>query len=179
MKVASWAYYKAHQPNFEQEEGYDLPSTFWQMATSTNLLGTEIHEVQESWDGRKDLPAANQSAKSSHKDIHFFRVVAPTELLKIMDLKGIHSPKALLWQSSLTFCLWCGKEGQNEGTIVNHMWTMHYYLGLIRACCLEYFTRSTDTMHQHALLCKSMATGDDDDDREDSPPDYEDNDSGD
>ena len=42
-------YYKAHQPNFEQEGSYGLCSTFWQMATSTNFLGTEFHEVQESW----------------------------------------------------------------------------------------------------------------------------------
>ena len=48
MKVARQAYYKAHQPNFEQEGSYDLSSTFQQMATSTNLLGTEIPEVQES-----------------------------------------------------------------------------------------------------------------------------------
>ena len=35
------------------------------MATSTNLLGNEIHEVQESWGGMKDLQATNQAAKSS------------------------------------------------------------------------------------------------------------------
>ena len=59
MKVARWAYYKAHQPNFKQEGLYDLFFTFWQIATSTNLLGSEIHEVQESWGGWNDLQAAN------------------------------------------------------------------------------------------------------------------------
>ena len=79
------------------------------MASSTNLLGTEIHEVQESWVSWKDLKAAKQSTKSSPKDINFFRVVAPTKSLKIMGLKCIHSPKALQWQSRLIFCPRCGK----------------------------------------------------------------------
>ena len=61
VKAASWAYYKAHQPNFEQEGSYDLSSTFQQMATSTNLLGTKLHEVHESWGGRKDLPSYQPS----------------------------------------------------------------------------------------------------------------------
>ena len=119
VKVARWAFFKAHWLNFEQEGSYDLSPTFWQMATSTNLLGTKIHEVQESCGGRKDLQATNQTAKSFSKDIHFFRVVAPTESPKIMGLKGIHLPEALKWQSGLTFCPWCGKEGQNEGTVAN------------------------------------------------------------
>ena len=66
VKTARWDYYKAHRSNFEQEGSYDL-WTFWQMATSTNLLGTKIYEVQESWGGRKDLQAANEAAKSSSK----------------------------------------------------------------------------------------------------------------
>ena len=109
VKAARWAYYSTHHPSFEQEGSHDLSSTFWEMATLTNLLGNEIHEVQESWTGQTDLKAAHQYAKSSPKDIHFFRVVLPTELPKIMGLKGIHSPKALQQCSGLTFCLWCGK----------------------------------------------------------------------
>ena len=177
--MARWAYFKAHWPNFELEGLYYISPTFWQMATSTNLLGTKTHKVQENLGGRKDLWAANQAAKSSSNDIHFFIVVAPTELLKIMGFKGIHSPKALWWQSGLTFCPWCRKEGQNEGTVVNHLQTTHYHLGLICACCLDYFTTSADTMHQHAQLCKSMAASDDDDDREESPTYYKEDDNSD
>ena len=88
-----------------------------------------------------------------------------------MGLKGIHSPEASQWWSGLAFCLWCRKEGQNEGTIVNHLWTMHYHLGLICVHCLEYFTTCTDAMHWHTQLCKPMAAHNDD--REDSPPDCE------
>ena len=39
MKAARQAYYKAHQSNFKQDGLYDLSFTFWQMATSTTLLG--------------------------------------------------------------------------------------------------------------------------------------------
>ena len=44
MKVARWAYHKAHWANFELEGSYNLSSIFQQMATSTNLLGTEVQE---------------------------------------------------------------------------------------------------------------------------------------
>ena len=40
------------------------------MATSTNLPGTEIYEVQESWDGRKDLWATYQVGKNNGPDGH-------------------------------------------------------------------------------------------------------------
>ena len=72
---------------------------------------------------------------------------------------------------------WCDKEGQNEGTVVNHLWTTHYHLGLICAHCLEYFTTSADTMSCHAHICKSTTAGNDDDYREEE--DYKDNDNGD
>ena len=111
-------------------------------------------------------------AKISSMDIHFSRIVAPNQLPKIMRLDGTHSLKALQWQNSLNFCPWCRKEGQNEGIVVNHLHTMHYHLGLICAHCLNYFTISTDTMQQHAQLCKSTAASNDDN-REESPPDYE------
>ena len=97
MKVARQAYYKAHQPNFKPEGSHDLSLTFQQMATSTNLLGTKIHEMQENLGGRKDLQPTNPAAKSSSKDIHFYRVVVPTKSLKIMGLKGINSPETLQW----------------------------------------------------------------------------------
>ena len=73
-----------------------------------------------------------------------------------MGLEGIHLPKVLQWQSSLTFCLRCRKEGKNEGTVVNHLQTMHYHLGLICTHCLNYFMMSADAMWQ------SMVAGNDD-----------------
>ena len=53
VKVARWAYHKAQHANFKQEGLYDLSSMFQQIATSTNLLGTKVHEVQEALDCRK------------------------------------------------------------------------------------------------------------------------------
>ena len=107
------------------------------MASSIKLLGPEVHEVQEEWSGQWGLRTTNITAKASQRDICFFRLVLPTELLKVMGLEGIHLPKALQWQSSLSFCLWCGKEGQNEEIVVNHLWTIHYHLGLICTSCLD------------------------------------------
>ena len=46
-------------PYFEQEGSHNLSPTFWEMAISMNLLGNEIHEVQESWTSQKDLKAAH------------------------------------------------------------------------------------------------------------------------
>ena len=128
------------------------------------FLLLERHQV--SWD-RESVTFPNQN-----KDIHFFRIIAPNKSLKIMGLEGIHLPEALQWWSSLTFCLWCRKEDQNEGMVVNHLQTMHYHVGLVCTCCLNYFTMSADAMWQHTQLCKTVVAGDDDD-REEYPPDYE------
>ena len=51
-----------------------------------------------------------------------------------------------------TYCPWCGKSGQNEGTIVNHLRMVHYKLGLI---CDQCFGCPT-TMLQ--ALSTNMAT---------------------
>ena len=112
-------------------------------------------------------------AKASQKDFHFFQIVSPTESPKSMGLEGIHSSEALQWQGGLTFCPWCSNEGQNEGTVVNHLQTMHYHPGLICAHCLDYFTTSAETMHHHAHVCKPTAASNNDNDREEE--DYEDN----
>ena len=77
---------------------------------------------------------------------HLLLLVGAPESPKIMGLKGIHSPKALKWWAGQSLCPWCGKEEQNEGTIVNHLCTMHYHLGLILSWCWHYFTMSADIM---------------------------------
>ena len=81
--------------------------------------------------------------------------MSSTETPKIIGLRGIHSPEALKHQTGLSFCPWCGKEGQNEGTVVNHLCTRHYHLGLICERCLLYFMTSLDTMQHHAQGCQS------------------------
>ena len=178
IKVARQMYHKTCWFNFKHKGSYDLSSTFWQMATSTNFLGMEIYEMKDNWGGQKGLQAANQAAKTSPKYIYFFRMVIPMESPKIMGLKGTHLPKALWQWSSLTFCPLCAKEGQNEGTVVNYLYTMHYHLSIMCAQCLEYFTMSADAMQRHALLCRPSATGDNNDDDWEEE-DFEDDDNGD
>ena len=126
------------------------------MADSTGLLNSDVYEVQDTWTGQKELHATNHAAKSSLKNICYFSVILPTELPKIMGLKGIHSPKALKWQTGLPFCPWCDKEGKNEGTVVNHLRTSHYHLGLICGWCLEYFMTSSNMMCHYSQGCPSV-----------------------
>ena len=176
MKVARWVKQKTHWVNFEQEGLYDLSSVFYQMAILSNLLNTKVYEVQKTWGSQKDLGVTNQVAGAFPKCIHFFQVISHTESPKIMGLKGIHSSEALWQQGGLTFCPWCGKEGQNEGTVVNHLQTMQYHLGLNYACCLDHLTTNAKAMHCHAHVCKPSTTGNNDNDREE---DYEDDDNSD
>ena len=49
VKAARQAYFKTHWVNFKEECSQDLSSIFQDKASSTNLLRTEIHEVQEEW----------------------------------------------------------------------------------------------------------------------------------
>ena len=130
---------------FAQEGSYDLMSVFQEMAWEANLLNTKIHEVQEVLASWQEL----KSTKPSQRDIQFFCMVSPTELPNIMELKGIHFPKALHWWGSHSYYPWCGKEKQNKGTVINHLWTVHYHLGLICALCCDFFAISGDIMRWH------------------------------
>ena len=66
-----------------------------------------------------------------------------------MGLVGIHNLDALYCFSGVTHCPWCGKEGQNEGTVVNHLWMVHYRLGLVCNKCNDCPTTTSDTLCQH------------------------------
>ena len=79
---------------------------------------------------------------------------------KIMGLKGIHSPEALKCITGLSFCPWCRKEGQNEGTMLNHLHTRHYCLRLICKQCLLYLMTSFDAMWHHAQGSQSTCVHD-------------------
>ena len=54
---------------------------------------------------------------------------------------------------------------------------MHYHLGLVCTCCVNYFITSADAMCWHAHICRSTTGGDNDDNREEE--DYKDNDNSD
>ena len=126
VQVTRQSYFETHHPPFSQDRSHNLSSLFWEMITSANLLESEIYEIQEVWTRWKDLRYAHHALRSSPKGLQFFCLVSPSESLKVMGLKGIHHPNALCCYIELSYCPWCGKVGQNEGTVVNHLWTTHY-----------------------------------------------------
>ena len=93
IKVAWQAYHPSHKGMLQQERSYDLTPIFWEMAWETNLLNTEIYEVQGGWTGWQGLKATNHTAKASQRDLQFFCMVTPTESPNIMGLRAFTPPK--------------------------------------------------------------------------------------
>ena len=91
------------------------------MATEAGLLNTSIYEIQEFWTGPEELKWANYILQSLPKGLTFLLAVPPSKSPKVMGLEGIHDPDALCCFGGATYCPWCGKEGQNEGTMVSHL----------------------------------------------------------
>ena len=124
----------------------NLSKIFNELAQGAGLLGESIHKLQQSRDGPEDLKHGNYVLQSLPKGLKFLRVVSTKESQKVMSLKGIHDPDALWHFASFTYCPWCRKDGQNEGTIVNHLRTIHYKLGLICNQCYSCPTVTLDTL---------------------------------
>ena len=135
VKEARKEYFKRHSYNFTAEGTHNLSEVFRQMAESANLLGTTIHEIQAVWTGLDKLWQANYALRTLPKGLKFLCAVPPSESLRVMGLVGIHDLDTLHHFNGLTHCLWCGKEGHNEGTVVNHLWMVHYRLGLVCNKC--------------------------------------------
>ena len=131
VKEARREFFSKHSYNFIMEGTHDLSEIFKQMATSAELLGTSIYEIQVSWTGPNELKHANYALQSLPKGLKFLHTVPPSESPKVMGLVGIHDPDALHHFSGVTHCPWCGKEGQNEGSMVNHLQIVHYRLDLV------------------------------------------------
>ena len=146
VKEAREDYFKRHSYNFTVEGTCNLLEVFRQMAENSNLLGTAIHEIQAVWIGPDELRQANYALRSLPKGLKFLCAVPPPEAPKVMGLLGIHDPDALHHFNGLTHWPWCGKEGQNEGTVVNHLWTVHYRLGLVCNKCNDCPSTSSDTL---------------------------------
>ena len=96
------------------------------------LTDAEIHLVQDQWQGKKELQATNYMVRGSAKDLHYFQIVPPLESPKIMGLKGIHSPRLSSIKPVSCSASGVGKEGQNEGSIVNNLctWALPHWAGL-------------------------------------------------
>ena len=149
VKWIRQTYFRAHHPEFDSKTTHNFTCIFKEMADMVSLLNTKVHQVWDPWPGKKELCAANHAAIGSAKEICYFWVVSSTESPKIMGLKGIHFSEALKHQGGLLFCPWCGKEGQNKGTMVNHLCTGHYCLGLICKRCVLFFTTNSKVMQCH------------------------------
>ena len=132
----AWAcFFSKHSYDFINDGTRDLSNVFKGLAKSTGLLGEAIYEIQLSWTGPEELKQANYTLWSLPKGLRFLRAVPTSESPKVMGLMGIHDPDALWCYIGYTYCPWCGKEGQNEGTVVNHLRTTHYRLGPVCDWC--------------------------------------------
>ena len=147
VKEARECYFTTHPWDWACGNTDNLPDIFRELAQGTGLLGKFIHEIQVSWNGPEELKHANYILRSLPKGLKFLRVVSAKESPKIMGLKGIHDSDALWHFTSYTYCPWCSKDGQNEGTIVNHLRTVHYKLGLICDQCFGCPTVMSDALH--------------------------------
>ena len=112
-------YFRTNCPHFDHETLHDLSGVFMEMIMSVGLPDSKFTKSKRPGPGKKDLWYANDALKTLLKGLRFFHPISPSELPKVMDLEGIHHPDALHHFAGVTFCPWCGKEGPNEGTIVN------------------------------------------------------------
>ena len=149
--------------HFNSENSCNLTDVFWNMIESAGLLGSEIYEIQDTWTGRHELEYANYALNSLPKGLKFFCPVSPSESLKVMGLTNIHHLDALCHFNGVTHCPWYEKEGQNEGTIINHLQTIHYKLGLVceKCFCCSSVTSEAIWCHGQESCQPSMEGGPD------------------
>ena len=150
VKEARREFFSKHSYNFITESTHNLSEISRQMATSTELLDTSIYKIQASWMGLDELKQANYALRCLPKGLKFLHVVPPSGSPKFMGLVGIHDLDAIHHFSGITHCPWCWKEGQNEGTVVNHLWTVHYRLGLVCNRCHDQLSTMANVLHHHS-----------------------------
>ena len=127
----------------------DLLEVFWHMIMAAELFGSSIYEIKETWVGLDELQQANYALRTLPKGLKFLRAVPLSECPKVMGLMGIHDPDALCHFYRVTHCPWCGKGGQNKGTVVNHLQTIHYRLGLVCRKWYGCLTTSSEAICHH------------------------------
>ena len=155
MKKAKACYFTTHSWDWIHGNTEDLSDIFKGLSQEAGLLGKSIFEIQWLWKGLEHLRQANYVFQTQPKGLKFLRVVSAKESPKEMGLKGIHDPEALWHFSRFTYCPWCGKRSQNEGTVINHLRMVHYKLGLICNKCYGCPTTTLDTLRRHGCVtCK-------------------------
>ena len=156
MVEARLLFFSKHSYSFNVDSSHDLSGIFKKLPVSAGLLGTAIYEIQSSWTGPEELKQASYTLWSLPKGLKFLRAVPASESPKVMGLVDIHDPDALQHFAGFTYCPRCGKEGQNEGMVVNHLRTTHYRLGLVCDKCHSCPTTTSDTLchHGHHNCCQ-------------------------
>ena len=149
VKDARTCFFSKHSYNFINDGTCNLSNVFKGLAKSASLLGEAIYEIQLSWTRPVELKQANYTLQSLPKGLRFLKVVPTSEPPNVMGLMGIHDPNALQCYTGYTYCPWCGKEGQNEGMVVNHLRTTHYRLGLVCDWCFGCPSVMLDSLHCH------------------------------
>ena len=152
MKEARAHYFTTHSWDWTHSNMEDLSNIFKELAQEAGLLGESIFKIQWSWEGPEHLKQANYIFQSQPKGLKFLRAVSAKESPKVMGLEEIHDSEALRHFTGYTYCPWCGKKGQNEGTVVNHLRMVHYKLGLICDQCFGCPTTMSDTLCRHGHL---------------------------
>ena len=149
IKEARLHFFSNHSCDWVHDGTNDLSDVFKELAESAGLLGESMYKIQLSRTRPEELKQANYALWSLPKGLRFLRVVPATESPKAVGLMGIHDPNALWCYAGYSYCPWCGKEGQNEGTVVNHLRTTHYRIGLVCDQCFGCPTVILDSLHQH------------------------------
>ena len=146
VKEARAHYFAMHPWDWPQGNMEDLSDIFRGLAQCAGLLDECIFELQDLWRGPDHLEQANYVLLALPKGLKFLRVVSAKESPKVMGLKGIHDSEALWHFAGFTYCPWCRKDGQNEGTIINHLRMVHYKFGLVCDLCFGCPTTMADTL---------------------------------
>ena len=142
-------YLKRYCSNFNTENTHDLSDIFWCMAKTSELLGSAIYKIREVWAGPDELWQANYAQRTLPKGLTFLRAVPILESPKVMGLTGIHDLDTLCHFNGMTHFPWWMKMGQNEGTVINHFWTVHYRLCLMCEKCFSCPSTLLDTICHH------------------------------
>ena len=142
-------YFRNHSPNFDAEITCDLSEVFRHMIMAGELFASPFYEIRETWMGPDELCQVNFMLRALPKGLKFLAAVPPLESSKVMGLMDIHDPNTLCHFYGVTHCPWCSKVGQNESKVVNHLWTIHYRLGLVCKKCYGCPTTLSEDIHCH------------------------------
>ena len=126
---------------------------------ATDLLGSSFYKIRETWTGPDELQQVNYALRTLPKGPKFLRAVPPLESPKVMGLIDMHDPDALCHFYRVTHCPWCSKVGQNEDTFINHLWTIHYRLGLVCEKCHGCLTMLSETISCHGQMMSTIRGG--------------------